>query len=373
MKIAIDYTAASRQRAGIGRYTRSLIHALAQLDSHNAYTLYVPQDARYLDDLKTFPPNFRLVRAPLTERVMVTLWQRGRVPLPIETFTGAADVFYSPDFVLPPTRARKKILTVHDLSFKRFPDAAVPNLKWYLDAAVPRSVARADLVLADSDATRRDLIHFFNTPPDRVRTLYSGYDAQFRRVTDSAELARVRTAYQLSKPFILHVGTIEPRKNLVRLIEAFARLSPGAALELVIAGGTGWLYDEIYRAPAQFGLEDTVRFIGFVPDSDLPALYSLAEVFSYPSLYEGFGLPVLEALACGAAVVTANNSSLPEVAGDAALLVDAQDTQALTDALRRVLTDRHLRADLQARAVTQAKRFSWTDSAWQLLSAIEGP
>lgn len=371
MRIAIDYTAAARQRAGIGRYTRSLIHALAQLDTRNAYTLFVPRDARYLDDLKSFPPNFRLARAPLTERVLVTLWQRARAPLPVETFTGAADVFYSPDFVLPPTRARRKILTVHDLSFKRFPEAAVPNLKWYLDKAVPRAVARADLVFADSNATRDDLIHFFNTPPDRVRTLYSGCDPLFRRVSDPTALARVRAQYQLGKPFVLHVGTIEPRKNLARLIEAFARLELGSAFELVIAGGAGWLYDESYQAPARFGVKDAVRWLGFVPDDDLPALYSLAEVFCYPSLYEGFGLPVLEALACGAAVITGNNSSLPEVAGDAARLVDVQDTAALADALRSLLTDPQARAELQSRAVVQARRFSWADSARQLLAAFE--
>ncbi len=372
MRVAIDYSAAARQRAGIGRYTRDLIRALAALDSTNAYTLYVPRDARALDDVQTFPSNFRVARAPFGERAMVTLWQRARLPLPVEAITGSCDVFYSPDFVLPPTRARKRILTVHDLSFKRFPEAAVPNLKWYLEAAVPRSVARADLVLADSDATRRDLIHFFHTPPERVVTLYSGYDARFQRARDGAELERVRKTYALEKPFLLHVGTIEPRKNLVRLIQAFSSLPQRRDLELVIAGGRGWLYDEIYKAPEKFGVSAAVRFIGFVPDEDLPALYSLAEVFVYPSLYEGFGLPVLEAMACGAAVVTSNNSSLPEVAGDAALLVDAQDTGALTWALRRLLEDGTRRGIMQQKAVERARKFSWEASAAKLREIFEG-
>lgn len=371
MNIAIDYTAAARQRAGIGRYTRSLIRALSQQDEANQYALYVPRDARYLEDTYSFPKNFRVAAAPLNERYMVALWQRAQIPLAVEIFTGRADVFYSPDFVLPPTRARKKILTVHDLSFLRVAETAVPNLKWYLEGAVPRAVERADLILADSDATRNDLIEFFQTPPERVRTLYSGYDAMFQRVTDADELARVRATYKLEKPFILNVGTIEPRKNLARLIEAFARLPQRDDLDLVIAGGRGWMYDEIYAAPQKFGVSASVRFLGFTPDADLLALYALAEMFVYPSLYEGFGLPVLEAMACGAAVVTANNSSLPEVAGDAAVLIDARDTDALAGAMARFLDDTAWRGMMQQKALAQAKKFSWEKSARELRAVFQ--
>lgn len=369
MKIAIDYTSAARQRAGIGRYTRSLIHALAQHDPTNQYVLYTPHDAQHLD-AGDFPKNFRFVSAPLNERYMVALWQRAQIPLPIEVFTGSADIFYSPDFVLPPTRAAKKILTVHDLSFKRVPETAVPKLKWYLEGAVPRAVRRADLILADSDATRQDLIELFKVPAERVQVLYSGYDPQFQRVSDAQTLQRVRETYRLQKPFILHVGTIEPRKNLVRLIEAYSRLRRHGEVDLVIAGGRGWMYDEIYAAPQKFGVSASVRFLGFTPDADLPALYSLAEFLAYPSLYEGFGLPVLEAMACGTAVVTSNNSSLPEVAGDAALLIDARDTEALAWAMSRFLDDRRWRGIMQQKGLAQAKKFSWQKSAQALRAAF---
>lgn len=371
MKIALDYTSAARQRAGIGRYTRSLIRALAQYDTTNQYALYVPRDAQYLDDTRAFPKNFRITRAPLSERYMVAMWQRAQIPLPVEIFTGRSDIFYSPDFVLPPTRAKKKILTVHDLSFKRVPETAVPNLKWYLEDAVPRAVQRADLILADSDATRADLIELFDAPAARIQTLYSGYDEFFHPITTEHELARVRTTYQLTKPFVLHVGTIEPRKNLARLIQAFARLPQRGEIELVIAGGRGWMYDEIYAAPQKFGVSASVRFIGFTPDADLPALYSLAELVAYPSLYEGFGLPVLEAMACGAAVVTSNNSSLPEVAGDAALLIEARDVDALAFAMQKILDDSSLRAQLKQRGLVQAQKFSWQKSAQQLHAAFK--
>lgn len=390
MRIGIDYTSAVRQRAGIGRYTRSLIHALAQEDAKNRYVLLVPSNPRDWAAeqgwTKEPPPgqrpsqpsgdgiagNFRFARAPLTERGLAILWQRLVLPVPAEIFTGPVDVFYSPDFVLPPSRAKQKILTIHDLSFKRVPETAVPNLKWYLEGAVPRAVRQADLIFADSNATRTDLIELFAVEPDRVRTLYSGVEDYFCRVTDDATLSRVRTQYKLTKPFILSVGTIEPRKNLVRLIKAFSDLPAAGDIELIAVGGRGWLFDEIYCAPAEFGVTERVRFLGFVPESDLPALYSLATLFVYPSLYEGFGLPVLEALACGAAVVASNNSSLPEVAGDAAILIDPRDTDALMTTIARLLEDEKARRELAQRGPERARRFSWHASARQLRAALEG-
>ncbi|MGE5138811.1 MAG: glycosyltransferase family 4 protein, partial [Rudaea sp.] len=248
MRIGIDYTPAARQRAGIGRYTRALIHALARLDHENRYTLLIPSDSRFvapspeaLGSERDFPGNFRLVRAPLSERMLARAWQRLSLPLPVELFAGPGDVFYSPDFVLPPTRAKRKILTVHDLSFKRVPETAVPNLKWYLEGAVPRAVRRADLILADSDATRRDLVELFGVPSESVQTLYSGVESFFCPVAEANRLADVRARYNLERPFILSVGTIEPRKNLARLVEAFSLLRGFPEMELLLAGGRGWL------------------------------------------------------------------------------------------------------------------------------------
>jgi glycosyltransferase involved in cell wall biosynthesis len=364
MRIAIDYTAAARQRAGIGRYTRGLIHALAEVDHENQYALLIPRDGA--EDY-AWGANFRVVRAPLSEKHLVILWQRARVPLGVEWFVGAHDVFYSPDFVLPPTRA-KKMLTVHDLSFVRVPECHHPaNIK-YLNAAVPRSVARADVILADSDSTRRDLIEAFGVASEKIHTLYSGVEAFFQPIRDEHELNRVRAAYGLSKPFIFGVGTSEPRKNYMRLIEAYARIRQRRDFGLLIAGGKGWLYDEVYQKAAQVS---GVRLLGFVPDADLPALYSLATLVVYPSLYEGFGLPVLEAMACGAAVITSNNSSLPEVAGDAALLVDPRDGDALVGVMERALDDADLRAGLSRKALVQASKFSWEQSARELKKTMK--
>lgn len=367
MHVTIDYTAGVRQRAGIGRYTRGLVRALGAADRITDYTLFVPRDGR--EAVAGFGPNFRVVRARLTERQLALVWHRAHAPLPVEAWTGPADLFYSPDFVLPPMRTPRRVLTVHDLSYVRVPECHYPGNLRYLNAAVPHAVAQADLVLADSDATRRDLMEVYGVPPDRVQTLYSGVEPQLHPVRDPEAQKRVRAAYRLERPFLLSVGTVEPRKNYRRLIEAVSRLPH--AVELLIVGGPGWLTEDIYDAPAAFGVGDRVRFLGFVPDDDLAVLYSLAQVFVYPSLYEGFGLPVLEALACGAVVVCSNASSLPEVTGDAALAVDPRDTEALAAALCRALQDEPLRLALAARAPAQAAKFSWAESARQLRAAFQ--
>ena len=368
LTIGIDFTSAARERAGIGRYARELVRALARLDHDNRYVLFVPRDAH--DDLVQFawPANFSIRSAPLTERYLAALWHRARVPLPVEPFTGKVDVFYSPDFLLPPTRARRKIVTVHDLSYVRVPECFPAPLLNYLNAAVPRSVARADLVLADAASTRSDLVDVYSVPLDKIKVLYSGVDTRFGPDVSADSAARVR-AMTHGKPYLLSVSTIQPRKNYARLVEAFGRIVNGqgaADLILVIAGGRGWMFDDVFQSIERLGLHDRVLLPDFVADDDLPALYAGARLFVYPSLYEGFGLPVAEAMACGAPVVSSNASSLPEVAGDAALYFDPRDVDAMTGAIRQALDDRALCVDLRARGMAQVRKFSWEQSATEL-------
>ncbi len=370
MRIGIDFTSATRERAGIGRYARELIRALARRDHANDYVLFVPRDAHAELLQSDWLPNFSIKHAPLTERYLAALWQRARVPLPVETFIGAVGVFYSPDFLLPPTRARRKVVTVHDLSYVRVPECFPAPLLGYLNHAVPRSVARADVILADAASTQRDLVEVYHVPLDKIKVLYSGADPRFRPEVSAESAARVRDLTR-GKPYLLSVSTIQPRKNYARLIEAFARLIPNAQpptanLQLVICGSRGWMFDEVFQTAERLGLRERVLFPDFVSDDDLPALYAGATLFVYPSLYEGFGLPVVEAMACGAPVVSSNASSLPEVAGDAALYFDPREVDALTDALRRALADDALRADLRARGFAQAKKFSWEKAAAEL-------
>ena len=369
MRIGIDYTAAVRQRAGIGRLTRGLIGALPALDTENEYRLFVAGRGAH----GTVPQaaNVRTVWAPLTDRETAFLWQRLRAPIPVELWLGRLDLFHSPDFVLPATRARRKVLTVHDLTFLRVPDCAHPVLRDYLARVVPRSVARADLVLADSASTGRDVVELLRYPAERVRVVYPGVEPCFRPVHDEAALARVRARYGLEHPYILGVSTLEPRKNFAGLVRAFARLRERQRLPhvLAIAGGKGWLYEPIFAQVRECGVEEQVLFLGHVADEDLPALYSAAECFAYPSFYEGFGIPVVEAMACGVPVVASRASSVPEAAGEAALLIDPHDTESLVDALERALHDQTLRDRLRSAGIEQARRFTWESAGRALLAA----
>ncbi|MDY6877792.1 MAG: glycosyltransferase family 1 protein [Chloroflexota bacterium] len=374
MLIGIDYTSAARQRAGIGRYTRELVAALLALESPHQYVIFAATGGL---EPGTWNPkqeaNTRLRTIPLTDDWLARLWHRLRLPIPVETITGSLDLFYSPDFVLPPTRrSTRTLLTVHDLSFLRYPETFVPKLRSYLKRLVPRSIARADVVLADSAATQADIVSLLGAPPDKVQVLYSGVHPRFRPGAEPGERERLQARYNIgNQPYVLSVGTVQPRKNYVRLIQAFTRLQTGklADLQLVIAGGQGWLYQDIFAEAEKQG--NRVRFLGFVDEADLPALYRHSALFAFPSLYEGFGLPVLEAMACGVPVVCSATSSLPEVAGDAALLVDPHDEKALAEAMTRILEDTDLRREMIARGVAQAARFTWERAARQLLGIFD--
>lgn len=374
MRIGIDYTAAVHQQGGIGRYTRSLVRALSQLDTENQYVLFVAGGEADGDGLGDWPANFRLRSVPISDRWLNILWQRLRIPLPIQAWTGPLDVFHSPDFVLPPLGRTPAVLTIHDLSFLQVPWCFVPAFRAYLEAAVPRAVQRARLILADSSSTKRDLVELLAIEAERVQVLYPGVEHRFRPMADREVLDLVRERYGLPQHFVLGLGTLQPRKNFVGLIEAFGHMlalhgeDPGLdGLRLVIAGGPGWMYADIERAVERAGLAERVQLLGFVEDRDLPALYNLARVFAFPSWYEGFGVPVLEAMACGTPVVAADNSSLPEVVGEAGLMVDAADTEALAQALFRLLTEQELRTSLQAAGIKQAARFTWQAAASQLM------
>jgi glycosyltransferase involved in cell wall biosynthesis len=373
MRIGIDFTAAARQGAGIGRFTRDLILALLALDGDNEYRLAIAgrEPSPYLT--QAIPRTVRTIHLPLSERTLSRLWHRLRAPLPIELFLGRLDLFHSPDFVLPPVLHARAVLTVHDLSFLRVPECAEPTLAWYLRGTVPRSVRRADLLTADSECTRQDLHELMGVDLERIVVVPGGVEPRFHRVTDAAKLSAIRARYNLPWPFILAVGTIEPRKNYARLIHAFALAREQGLQEhrLVICGRKGWLTDGIFRAVEETGLREWVVFPGFVRDEDLPGLYSAADLFAMPSLYEGFGLPPLEAMACGTPTLVSEASSLPEVVGDAAIKVPPTDVEAMAAAIVSMLTDSALRARLSAAGPQQAAPFTWESAARKLLAAYQ--
>ena len=375
MRITIDYTPAVFQRAGIGRYTRGLVGALADLEPPHQFTLLVL--GRPGPDFMPpqFPSNFRLRVVPLSDRWATVIWYRLNLPLPVELLAGRADLLHGPSFTLPPSFA-PSLLTVHDLSFLRYPQGAFPPLLRWLSKAVPRSLNRARHVLADSDNTRRDLVELMGISNERITVVGAGVDQSFRRITDTDSLETVRRRYALPQRFLLGMSTLEPRKNFTGLIAAFEQLAAArpdvtADLHLVIAGGKGWLYQPIFDAAQSSPLRQRIHFPGFIADEDLPALYSLAQIFAFPSHYEGFGIPILESMACGTPVVCADNSSLPEVAGGAALMIDAADTGGMATAMAHLLTDEDLRHTLTGLGYQQARRFDWKSAAKRLLASYE--
>ena len=262
MRIGIDYTAAVRQGGGIGRYTRNLIRTLSRLDEEREYALFIAGKSAsdQADGLGAWPPNFRVHSVPISDRWLHILWQRLRIPVPVQAAIGQVDLFHSPDFVLPPTGRAPTVLTVHDLSFLRVPWCYVPAFRQYLEGAVTRAVRRADRILADSESTRRDLIELMSVRPERVTVVYPGVERRFCPIRDPGLLQRVRGRYGLPDRFVLGLGTLQPRKNFPGLIDGFVRLlrnSSGPAdladLHLVVVGAEGWMYESVYEAAKSDG------------------------------------------------------------------------------------------------------------------------
>jgi len=281
-------------------------------------------------------------------------------------------VLFVPSHVLPLVHPPRCVATVHDLGYLYYPQAHTPWARRYLRWSTAFNASSAAHVIADSEATRRDLVRHCGTSPDKVTVVYPGRDPAFVPVRDAGEINSVLARYQITSAYVLSVGTLHPRKNLAVVLDAVAGLARrGVDVHWVIAGKKGWQYELLFARMRELGLETRVHFVGYVPTADLPALLSGASAFALPSLYEGFGFPVLEAMACGTPVLCSNVSSLPEVAGGAALLLDPRDVSQWANALSRVMEDQMLRRDLVERGFQQVARFSWEGCAKAILEILE--
>lgn len=367
MLIGIDASRATNaRRTGTENYSLHLIRELLALGGGHRFRLYfnqAPPPGLFLGDAES-----RVMPSPRLWTHLRLSWEmRSRPP----------DLLFVPSHVLPLVHPHRSVVTVHDLGYHYYPQAHTLSQNLYLRWSTRYNARAATTVLADSEATRADLLHYYRIPEGKIIVVYPGRDETLAPVADLEALAAVRARYSLADPYLLYVGTLHPRKNLVRLVQAFAALlrsgpeSIPSDLQLVLAGQKGWLYEEIFAQVRKLGLTGRVVLTGYVPDADLAALLSGALAFVFPSLYEGFGLPVLEAMACGTPVVCSGVSSLPEVAGDAALLVDPLDVEALAEALGRIATDDELRASLVGRGFGQVRRFSWRRCAEQTLQVLE--
>lgn len=371
MRITLDLSPWVHHHAGLGRYAGELASALARIAPDNEYIgLYHSARAVALKP----PPCFRLVRVPLDAKPWrLSVLGAYYAHVPLDRWLPPTDLFHGTDHLLPPLHRARTVFTIHDLIFRFFPQYHLPLNRWFLTLMLPRFMQRADAVIAVSEQTRRDVVRLMNIPEERIRVIYEGVDAAFRPISDAAWLERVRSALDLPARFILFFSTIEPRKNLVTLLEAYAALLQQDATlpPLVVAGRKGWLYENTLKRVETLGLENQVRLIGWVRGTDVPALFNLAELFVFPSLYEGFGLPPLEAMACGTPVISSSASSLPEVVGDAGILFAPRDAAALAQAVRRVLDDASLRQALRQKGIQRAAGFTWARTARETLAVYE--
>ncbi len=369
MIIGIDASrAATAQRTGTETYSQQLLRAMPDVDGGHRFRLY---SSRPLSIELIWPAG---LPANVEPRVMPfpRLWTHVR--LSGEMLVRSPDVLFVPAHVLPLIHPRRSVTTVHDLGFLRYPEAHTPSQRRYLQWSTGWSARNSRRIIADSAATRRDLIDAYRIESDKIRVVHLGRDDSLAPVKDASRLAAVRERYGIDGRYLLYVGTIQPRKNLARLIDAFAAIAGDRAaldVQLILAGKPGWLYDDLQQIVQRHGLETRVRFPGYVDACDLPALISGAAAFVFPSLYEGFGLPVIEAQSCGVPVMTSNNSSLPEIAGDSALLVDPHDVDAIAAAMKRLIEEPELRAELTRRGFENVKRFSWEKCARETLAVLE--
>ncbi|MDM8530669.1 glycosyltransferase family 1 protein [Anaerolineales bacterium HSG25] len=367
--IGIDASrAAKAKRTGTETYSLELIKQFARLASPTTrLRLYTPHAPQHNDWPDSPHVETRIIPWP-------RLWTHLR--LAAELHQAPPDLLFVPAHVLPLFCPVPAVVTVHDLGYRFYPSAHKRFSRWYLDWTTRRHSRVASHVIADSEATKSDLIQIYQADSKRITVAHLGRDETLTRIDDRAEVETVKNRYKIEGDYLLYIGTLQPRKNLLRLLDAFSsvtRALENRQIKLVLAGGQGWLYNEIFSRTQQLRLTEQVIFTGYIAEADKATLLSDAVAYLFPSLYEGFGLPVLEAMSCGTPVLTSCTSSLPEVAGDAALLVDPHNTQSIAVGLMALLTNPMLRERLSEHGFQQIQKFSWSTTAkqiWQVFMTI---
>ena len=369
MAIYIDVSAAVNSRAGLGRYAHSLVSAMLG-EMHTPPTLFYnrTRDTHDIPEWAHVPQrSIRMGYKPWR----MAVWLGQQAHLSYRYLTPDVSLFHATEHLLLPLRGVPTVLTVHDLIFKLFPQHHRKLNYWYLNGAMPLFVRRANAIIAVSHATKNDLIRHYGTPDNKITVVHEAAAPHFCVVSDS-EVARVRAKYALPERFLLAVGTIEPRKNLARLVESLARLRrDDHRLHLVVVGAKGWLYEDFFKRIEALGQQDAVHVLGYVSDEDLPAVFRAATLYVMASVYEGAGLPVLEAMACGVPVVSSRESSMPELGADVPRYFTPHDVDHMTDVIGAVLADEQLRAQMAAAGPERAAKFSWQRAARETLAVYQ--
>ncbi|HKP54081.1 MAG TPA: glycosyltransferase family 1 protein [Chloroflexia bacterium] len=365
MLIGYEASALQGRKSGVGYYTENMLASVMRAAPQHRYMLFSNRDMRegwkQLASETVHSERLFPVRA---------VWMQAVLPGTLRRVL--PDLCHFTNYLAPLAMSCPYIVTVYDMTV-----FITPRLhrfkKLVLDRTlIPRVARKAGAIITVSNSARKDILRYLKVPKEKVRVVMGAASPAFHPITDPALLEAVRARHGLHEPYILYVGTIEPRKNLPRLVQAFASLKKrGLPHKLVIVGQSGWQTEPIYAEIEQLGLKPDVLFTGYVPFEDLPAIYTMAEAMAFPSLYEGFGLPVIEAMACGTPVVTSRSSSLIEVAGDAGMLVDPLSVEEIEDALHRVLNDPALRADMRYRGLERASNLTWEHTAQATLEVYD--
>lgn len=361
MRIGIDARLVYYNRAGIGEYIVQLVHALANIETGGDKFVLLQSRKDKTNIIENHGFGRKSLWTPSHNRFE-------QAALGFEVSRIKLDLLHSPDFIPPFRRNCKSVITIHDLAFLLYPHFLTKESARYY-GQIDQAWRRTDHIIAVSEATKQDSIKMLGVPEKKITVIHEAANPIYRPIPAAEAKAHVKKHYKIDKNFILFVSTIEPRKNLPGLLQAYRRLRDDYKRDelLVLAGANGWLWEEVYETVSRLNLEDHVAFLGRVPSEDLVHLYNAARLLVHPSFYEGFGLTPLEALTCGTPAIVSNTAALPEVVGDAALLIDPHDIEGMTVAMMRVLTENELRDDLSSKGLKRARQFSWEKAAQKTL------
>lgn len=361
MRIGIEVSPLTRARTGVGNYTYFLLKALLAEDTGRTFHGFSSgRQEICLEGLEGVRSHRHV---PLPTRALYQCWSTFGRPR-VDRLLGGVDLYHATNYFLPPVASARRVVTFYDLAFLKHPEWCSPKIVGPFANNVRHFAREADALLVCSEATKRDVVELLGVVPEKITVAYGAVDEGFTPMSREAAEERVAQKLRLTLPYLLFVSTLEPRKNIEGLLRAFARIKQEIPHTLVLAGAPGWNMGHLDARIQSLGLESRVRRMGYVADrADLPTLYAAADAFVFPSFYEGFGLPVLEAMTCGCPVIVSNRASLPEVAGDAARYVDPDNMEDIAQAMREVLQEPELRASMRERGVAQARKFSWNACA----------
>jgi len=370
LRIAIDIQTVIGKKTGVGKYTESLVKALSQIPAPYEFLLCYFNFRSRFKGLEIKAENFKNNGIKLPGRAFSFLWKKMNAPN-FDSLFGEADLFHFPNFILRPVKSGTTIVTIHDLAFKRFPQYIEKKNLAFLTGHIPRTLARADRIIAVSEFTKKELLKFYSIPENKIEVIHEGIDENFKKIDNAGRLTEIRNKYKLPERFFLWVGTLEPRKNISGLLDAFSDFKKidKSNCRLVMVGKWGWNYHGFMDKIKKMIMREDVILTEYVSDEDLPAIYNLAEAFIFPSIYEGFGLPPLEAMACGVPVIT--TQALNEVVGEAAVKVSERNLEEIVRAMKDILENEGIKKDLIQKGFKRIEQFSWEKAARETLALYE--